>query len=330
LKLNRPAQVLWLQIGLSLAISSRMSRRILSRYGLSRREFITRAVTLSSTAALWRGGASSCLAAEATVPPVVAFTKVYQALKLNFEDAAAVTAEAGLDGVDCPVRPDGEILPERAEEEMPRYVAALRKRHLNMPLLTTAITSASSPHTEEILRTAKQLGVQFYRLGFIERLSAVPWETQCREIKAQLKDLAALNRQIGIGALFQNHSPAGRTYVGGNLPELLELVQGFDPAQIGVAFDIGHALVVHGDRWRPHFEKLKPHLKVVYVKDVTRDGRWVPFGQGDIGRLGYFKLLRQMDYRAPISLHVEFDWTEKGKAKTRAALVKALGTALGC
>jgi len=43
-----------------------------------------------------------------------------------------------------------------------------------------------------------------------------------------------------------------------------------------------------------------------------------------IGRLGYFRLVREMGYRAPICLHVEFDWTEKGKTKTREALVKAL------
>jgi len=301
-----------------------MSMSIPSRAEVSRREFIARAMTVSSAAALWDGGALSCLAAEWTVPPIVVFSKVYQELKLDFEHAADLTAEAGLDGVDCPVRPGGEILPERAAEEMPRYVAALQKRKLSMPLLTTGITSAASPHTEQVLRTAKKLGVQFYRLGVTHRDPAVPAEKQCREVRAQLKDLAALNQQIGIGAIFQNHSPSGRTYVGGNLAELYDIVSGFDPAQIGVAFDIGHALVVHGDEWRAQFDKLKRHIKVIYVKDVTRAGRWVPFGQGDIGRLGYFKLVRQMGYRAPICLHVEFDWTEKGKTKTREALVKAL------
>jgi sugar phosphate isomerase/epimerase len=101
-------------------------------------------------------------------------------------------------------------------------------------------------------------------------------------------------------------------------------VQSFDPAQIGVAFDIGHALVVHGKDWRPHFEKIKSHFKVAYVKDVKMGGRWVRFGEGDIGQTGFFKLLKEMNYRAPLSLHIEFDWTENGKAKTRAALVKAL------
>ena len=50
----------------------------------------------------------------------------------------------------------------------------------------------------------------------------------------------------------------------------------------------------------------------------------VEVGDGDVGHLGYFKLLKQMGYNAPISMHIEFDWTEKGKTKNREALVKAL------
>ena len=235
-----------------------------------------------------------------------------------------MTAEAGIDGIDCPVRPGGEIVPEHVIGELPQYAAALRKRGLQLPLLTTAITGVSSPCAEDILRTAKKLGVEYYRLGFIIRENNASASRQVREFKAQLKDLAALNKQVGIGAIVQNHSPSGQTYVGGDLTELYEIVKDFDPAQVGIAFDIGHALVVHGDGWRQHFERLKTHLKVAYVKDVKREGRWVPFGTGDIGSTGYFKLLKQMGYRAPVSLHIEFDWSEGGKSKTRPTLVKAL------
>jgi sugar phosphate isomerase/epimerase len=264
------------------------------------------------------------LAAEYSPPPIVVFSKVYQTLHLDFEAAAAVTAEAGLNGVDCPLRPGGEILPERVSEDLPRYVEVLRRKNLHLPLLTTAIINVSSPHTEGILRLAKKLGIQFYRLGFIDQKKDVPVKKQLSEIKAQLKDLAALNQQIGITALVQNHSPSGHTYIAGDLSQLEELVSDFDPAQIGAAFDIGHALIVHGDDWRGHFEKLKSHLKIAYVKDAKRDGRWVPFGQGDIGATGYFKLLKAMGYHAPISLHIEFDWSNMGKNETRAALVTAL------
>jgi sugar phosphate isomerase/epimerase len=290
---------------------------------LSRREFIVKSVLGVSAISLSASTIHSANAAETFSPPIVVFSKVYQKLSLDFGEAAAVTAEAGLDGIDPPLRPDGEIMPARATEDLPQYVEAMHKRKLQVPLLTTAIVSASSPHVEEILRTAKKVGVQFYRVGFVDRQEDS--KKQVREFKAQLKELAAMNKEIGIGALVQNHSPAGHgNYLGGDLTEMREIVSGFDPAQVGVAFDIGHAIIVHKENWRPHFEALQSHIKVAYMKDAKMTGRWVPFGEGDVGRLGYFKLLKKMDYNAPISMHMEYDWTQKGKATNREALVKAL------
>src|SRR6266478_2433332 len=128
-------------------------------HGLSRRDFLVKAGLGACAATLCGPGTRSCPAADTFAPPVVVFSKVYQTLNLSFAEAAAVTAEAGLDGVDCPVRPGGEIAPERAREELPRYAEALRRRNLELPLLTTAITSVASPQAEETLRTAKKLGV---------------------------------------------------------------------------------------------------------------------------------------------------------------------------
>jgi sugar phosphate isomerase/epimerase len=292
--------------------------------GLSRRDFILRTGLASAGFAVAGESGFLSQAAEALALRIAIFTKVYQPLKLSFAESAAITAEAGLDGVDIPVRPDGEIRPERVAEDLPVYAAELRKRNLGMPLVTTAITSTASPNTEALLRSAKDAGAKFYRLGFIYREPDNSWDKQLSEIRAQLKDLAALNKQIGIGAIMQNHSPSGRTYVGGNLDELWKIVGEFDPSQIGVAFDIGHSWVVHGDGWRSRFEKLKSHLKIVYVKDVTRAGQWVKFGEGDIAGTGYFKLLEQIGYHAPISMHIEYEWSPKGQPETRDGLLKVL------
>jgi L-ribulose-5-phosphate 3-epimerase len=290
---------------------------------LSRRDFMSKTVVGAAAVALSSSAIHSVRGAERWSPPIIVFSKVYQTLSLNFDDAAAVTAEAGLDGIDPPLRPGGEILPERATEDLPRYVEAMHKRKLQLPLLTTAIISTSSPHAEDILRTAKKLGVQYYRLGFVDRDGDA--KGQIKEFKSQLKDLAAMNKEIGIGALVQNHSPAGHgNYLGGDLNDMRKIVSDFDPAQVGVAFDIGHAIIVHKEEWRPRFEALKSHIRVAYIKDAKMTGRWVPFGEGDVGGLGYFKLLKEMGYHAPISMHIEFDWTEKGKTKNREALVKTL------
>jgi sugar phosphate isomerase/epimerase len=131
---------------------------------------------------------------------------------------------------------------------------------------------------------------------------------------------------LGVCALLQNHSPwAGKDKgpAGGDLDELYGLVKDFDPQQIAVAFDLGHAIIVHGDAWRGHFEKLRPHIRVVYVKDVTRPDRFVPFGQGEFGRSGFFPMLANLKYHAPLSLHVEYTWAPQGK-KTRSALAAVL------
>jgi L-ribulose-5-phosphate 3-epimerase len=292
-------------------------------HSLTRREFIVR--TAASIAALTT--APVAVPAEPPRPhrlPIVIFTKAYQPLNLDFDKAAALTAAAGLDGVDSPVRPKGEILPEKAADDLPRYFQALQKRGLSIPLITTAILSPSSPNAETVLRAAKKSGVQYYRLGFIDRVAGQPVKQQIAEARARLKELAAMNKEIGIGAIFQNHSPAGHAYVGGDLNDLLEILGGFDPNQIGAAFDIGHALKVHGEGWRALFEKLKPHLKIAYVKDVDKQGAWVPFGQGEIGKVGYFKLLRDIGYNAPISMHIEFGWSDNGKNQTEEALRTAV------
>jgi sugar phosphate isomerase/epimerase len=291
---------------------------------VSRRDFVHR-LGLASAGLVVCNETWSRSASAARIP-VVVFSKTYQPLKLSFDQAAELTAEAGLDGVDSPVRPDGEVLPDRVMDDLPAYVAALEKRGLRMPYVTTAITSVATPKAEQLLRTAKSLGVKWYRLGFIFRADDAGWPKQLREIRAQLKDLVAMNRELGIGAVMQNHSPSGHVYAGGDLDELADIVEGFDPQQLGVAFDIAHALNVHGTKWRPRFDKLRPHLQVVYVKDCNPQKEFVPLGAGQVGSSGYFELLKEINYRQPISLHIEYSGS--AQPERRPELLKAIQRSL--
>ena len=262
-----------------------------------------------------RGNAAWADAEAKYSPPVSIFAKVYQQLKLDFDQSADLTVAAGFDGLDVPVRPDGQIQPEHAVDELPRYADILAKRKLTLLLVTTGIVSVTSPHAEDVLTTAKKLGVTRYRIGFIPPTSKIP------EITAQLKELAALNKQIGMTGMLENHSKP--PYLGGDLNQMYEVVKDIDPDQIGVAFDVGHAIIMHGDDWTTHFEQLKPHICVAYIKDVKRPDKWVPFGKGDLPKTDFFKRLRAMNLIAPMSLHIEFDWTDGGKNKTREGLLAA-------
>jgi sugar phosphate isomerase/epimerase len=289
---------------------------------LSRRDFLHAAGVAS--AAVLAGGAN-LLGAAAPVAPVMVFSKVYQELNLPLEESVQVTADAGLDGLDCPVRPGGQIEPDQAKDELPRLAHMARDKGLSLPLLTTAITSVASPRAEELLRAAKQVGVRFYRFGYTKVRAESPVRDQLAQVRSELKELAALNRELGLCGIYQNHSPGGPGgYLGGVVSELAELVGGFAPEQVGVAFDIGHAIAVHGEQWRAEFERIRSHFRVAYIKDPGMGGGWVPFGQGRIRETGYFKLLKDLNYSAPYSLHIEFDWSQGGKTKTKAALIEAL------
>lgn len=262
--------------------------------------------------------------ADLAACPIAVFSKIYQELKLDYAAAAALTAAAGLDGIDCPVREGGEVLPERVGEDLPRYADALAKHQKKILLVTSGITSVASPNAETVLRTSKGMGLKYYRLGFYKPAKPGGFEKQSREVKGQLKDLAAVNQQLGMCGLFQNHGGS----LGGKLDELYQLVADFNPDHLGVAFDIGHALVVHGEGWGEHFERLKKHIRIIYIKDARIGGTWTPFGKGDIAKTDYFRRLKKLNYSAPISLHIEYDWSGGG-AKDRASLLKALKESTG-
>ena len=224
----------------------------------------------------------------------------------------------------------GEILPEKAADEMPRYAEILKKHGRSMIFITTDILGVDTPNAETVLRTAKKLGIRYYRMGFITYPKDKSPKELVTETRAKLKDLAALNRELGLTAIWQNHSPSNKTslYLGGDLNVMEALMEGFSPNEIAVAFDLGHSLVVHGQQWKEHFNKLKPHFGLAYIKDVNLaledKKKFCAFGDGDFAKTDFFTQLKAMHYAQPLSVHVEYEWTEPKQPKTRELLIPVL------
>ena len=157
-----------------------------------------------------------------------------------------------------------------------------------MPLITTAINSVETLCTRsKTLRTAAALGATHYRLGYWRYASDRSRQDELAEIRPKLKDLVAMNREIGICGILQNHSNG--PYVGAKLTDYLDLLEGHDPRHIALAFDLGHAIKEIGEDWRSHFDRLKPWLAVGYIKDPVPGGRWAALGGGTLGDTGIFQ-----------------------------------------
>ena len=118
-----------------------------------------------------------------------------------------------------------------------------------------------------MLRAASKLGLKHYRLGFFRYREDRSIPDQLNDIKAQLRDVVALNKELGLCAGFQNHS--GRDNVGAPVWDIYELIKDFDRQQIGVHFDIGHATIEGGNAWRTNTQLMTPLFSAVYVKDFT-------------------------------------------------------------
>src|SRR5687768_16235264 len=71
--------------------------------------------------------------------PVIAFSKPFQ--NLDPEETAELIADIGYDGIECPVRKGGQILPERVEDDLPRMHDALMRRGRSLSLISTDIAA---------------------------------------------------------------------------------------------------------------------------------------------------------------------------------------------
>jgi sugar phosphate isomerase/epimerase len=216
----------------------------------------------------------------------------------------------GFGGVDLTVRPAGHVLPERAAADLPAFLRTLRDQGLAVPMITTALVSASDPTARPVLETAAANGVAFFKPGYYRyRFSDVRQELE--EVARELRGLAALAARVGIQLGYHNH--AG--YVGGSVWDIARVMDRLDPHWAGYYFDVRHAVVEGGDGgWRSALNLAAPRLKMVAIKDFYWEragGGWrqrnCPLGEGMVDWKACFATLAGARFHGPVSLHLEYE-----------------------
>src|SRR5215212_342818 len=248
-----------------------------------------------------------------------AFIKFLSALK--YDEMADAIADAGFDGVEVTARQkEAYIHPVRAADELPRLKDVLDKRKLEITILTTDIVRQEEPNAESVLRTAASLGIKRYRLGFFRYDLKKPILPQLAALKPVVRDIAAMNREIGIAGMWQNHS--GADMIGATVWDMHSLIKDFPVSQVGCVFDIRHAAVEAGEAWPVYYDLVKPHLSALSVKDFRWEGRksaHTQLGEGNVDPK-FFKTVRTSEFRGPLSVHVEY--LPKDGAQANAAALK--------
>lgn len=248
---------------------------------------------------------------------VCAFIKFVQSLP--YDALGAAIAGAGFTGIEATVRKGGIIEPGAAADALPELARAMQAAGCGITLLATDIDRVDAPLTEKVLRAAAAAGVKRYRTAYYRYDLTRPIRPQLAGFRSMARDLAALNRELGLTGVYQNH--AGVSYVGASLWDLDELLTGIDPAQLGVAFDIRHATAEGGTTWPLLWKLIEPRVGMVYVKDFVwreRNPHNVPLGEGQVDPAFAHALGRRVP-PLPISVHVEY-LEDRGVDENIAAL----------
>jgi sugar phosphate isomerase/epimerase len=286
-------------------------------YPLSRRQFLARTAAASAPIIL----GSPRILGQAAAPSrlkIGGFSKPFQ--KFSPDETADFVAEIGWEGIECPVRKAGQILPERVETDLPKMAEALKKRNLAIFTIATDIKNVSDPFVEKTLRVAASVGIKIYRLAHLQYDLSKPIPPQLDNIRGGLKELAALNDELGLCAAYENHS--GASSVGAPLWDIYSIINGFDPRRYGFCFDLGHATIEGGLDWRVQFRLIQSFLAAIYVKDFVwqkTDGKWDaawrPLGQGMIDP-AFFNILARTAFNGPIIQHHEYPLGDKEEMKS--------------
>ena len=259
---------------------------------------------------------------------VCAFSKHFQ--WTDVKGAAETMKDLGYEGVDLTVRPAGHILPERAKDDLPKAAEVISKAGLKLAMITSDIVDTKTPHAESVLSTLRSLQVRHYRWGGFRYDLKRSIPDQLTEFKARVKDLAAMNKQYGVTAMYHTHS--GVTQVGASMWDLYLLLKDFDADAVSANYDIGHATVEGGfGGWIHSSRLLLPYMRGVAVKDFkwtqNEKGAWIPgwcaLGDGMVNFKQFLPMLKEAGFSGPLQLHMEYP--ELGSAangKTESSVPK--------
>ena len=242
----------------------------------------------------------------------------------NFKDMAALAAKMGFDGIDLTVRQGGHVNPQNVLKDLPLAVKAIRDEGLDVFTITTDIKRAADPYTRAILKTAAELDIRNYRMGWYNYNAAIAPTVNVDNIKKDLKALATINEEYQIHGDYQNHH--GR--FGAPIWDLWLAIRDLNPKWIGSQFDIRHATLDGAESWPVSVELIRDYIGSIAIKDFywkNTGKKWeainAPLGEGMVDFKAYFKLLKKLRISKPISVHYEYPLggAESGSTKLTIA-----------
>lgn len=289
---------------------------------LSRRDFLSRSSAVACAISFNVADPSVARPGAGYTGTLCVFSKPLPGM--DWRRLAQAAKSVGFGGIDLTVRRGGHVRPERAAEDLPKAVEAIREEGLDIPMITTELTSAEDPTARTILSTAAKLSIPFFKPGYYQ-YKMVNVRRELEEAAGQFRGLAGLSKEYGIQAGYHNHEE----YIGAPVWDMASVIDTLDSKWVGFYFDPRHAVAEGGvGGWKIATNLVMPRLKMVAVKDFWWEKAqtgWAasncPLGEGMVDWKYFMNALAAGGFQGPVSLHLEYGVAgETGAAKEKTIL----------
>jgi L-ribulose-5-phosphate 3-epimerase len=239
-------------------------------------------------------------------PPLCVYS---ESLKMDYNDLGPFVQAIGFEGIELAVVPGGHIpLEGDIDLHLERAVEAMTGSGLDVPVLSTTITSVQSKELRTILGWGNEMGVPIFSPG--------QWpnngDGMVSVVAAQreISMLAAMGQAAKMQIAVHNTTP---NFVGSSVAELNAAIRPFGSI-VGFNFDVGYA-AAYSDDLGAALSLALPRLKMATVRDCKwtkgADGlqslTQCPLGEGMVDWPQVFGALSKANFIGPITLRLEYE-----------------------
>jgi len=250
--------------------------------------------------------------APRATPLICAFSQ--NLIKVPYPELGMIAQQIGYDGVDVTVMEGGHVNPRITNVDLVRAFESVRGAGLEVPMITTTITTINEQTAYPILAITGHTQVHLYRLGFwpyagpngVALNQGIDISRRLAQVRSDLTALLALGRNYQMTAMFPNRAGG---YVGEAVWDAQAIIGDMDPQWIGYYFDPSQ---ITGD-WEIALRLALPRLKAVALQDyiLIKDGsawkmQMCPLGEGMVDFPAFFRILAEARYTGPVSIHQEY------------------------
>jgi sugar phosphate isomerase/epimerase len=219
----------------------------------------------------------------------------------------------GADGADLCVRDGYAVNPGNAKTELPKAAAAFQRAGLSVPMISlpTGLHNPNDPSAEVLFAACHDAGVPYLKPGYWGFRQG-DFQTQLDAARRDLEGWQRLAKRFGVKCCVHTHSG---NYLTVNASASLLVVQGSDPAAIGMYLDPGH-LALNGEPLTMALTMAGKRLSILAIKDLmwervggdaVRQVRCMPLGEGFVNWREMMRYLVATTFEGPLSFHSEYE-----------------------